>query len=1750
MDVQTKSQTPTIDLLTNVLRGSGQKLVVPSLHSPDATVKLPYVGLGGRFTENYALSLDQMGQRARELNVPPQQCLVRNIALSAMRYASAVTIPPRHPFNRQLSHLHAQIVEISKNAALDKTEKKQGKSKVYKQINTLWEERFSRDNPAFDYKKTLDVADELISRAIDELEAKGQLGLRSKSDTLRLGRDYRKAFEKLVFSSRENPIPNEEIFTKDYMYSDTTQRQFLQHKFSTTDPRTYLMMLLESNLSVFDSAAKAANIDAGEMFKLIDILDDNQKADHLKASVAKKASYDGKKNVRGAFSAYIKDNRDMPEVKSVMVNIHHFQGSKTSIESFYLNPLFEDPTNPDSPNEYVRYLKEGSVPNVLHTEDTRVAFEAREIERKQYLAQVQEEVRIQNEIELAKAKQRYEDAQPVTSAKQLNGTYWDKKGLKDEAAAYLTGMRINKSGEVILPLDDTLTETRDIEQCHGFQKILPKKLTAQDGTTTDKLFDGLGDGMKRKAFFTIGDPAKASLIITNEGIANGLLSYVEMKQRKFDVAVICTLDAGNINHAIRAAIAKYPTTPMINVADNDRFNKHGLERDFPAIEVTDEKGEVVDRLENTGKKIATNFEAAIEFPSTFIDFSNINGLDFTEQQRNFKYSDLDDLNSALVAMLMTSGENRQSATEKARKQSGDYLAQRITEKLQTTLSPNWGVDTQHKYRWIASDVNLGKEAFIDFHDIRDSLVSAYSYFKKMNSKGLDYQTYSQLTRAGRDIQISFTDDKENLLMASKSEAVLNNEEVAPSETPQTDKEEFMVIQSIPEVDMNGFDVPSQIYQRKEDIEEQIYGIQQKIENLAASGSDAAHVRIEKHEATLALLTSELKHLDQQLASQKPEQQILDQATPTQDSDSKLQPEKSASLPDPSEKVTLLRTLSTSVDSLRSGIQSLKSYDVNSLNATAQQTLKELVADLRVGLKIIETGNEGDEQLQERIERFSSNKDIDQNELGELLDESNSILDSVALSASNLPLEELEDRHADLNAYRDFMRNATDSINLQLSSDIDPAATTDVLPETAEPEAPQDAEQPASDPAPEAVAVDAEPEPTPEPVEPEALQDAEQPASDAAPEAVAVNAEPEPTPEPVEPEALQDAEQPASDAAPEAVAVNAEPEPTPEPVEPEALQDAEQPASAPAPEAADAEPEPTPEPVEPEALQDAELPASDPAPEAADAEPEPTPEPVEPEALQDAEQPASDPAPEAADAEAEPTPEPVEPEALQDTEQPASDPAPEAADAEPEPTPEPVEPEALQDAELPASDPAPEAVAADAEPEATPEPVEPEAPQDAEPEAIPEPAEPEALQDAEQPASDPAPEAVAVDAEPEATPEPAEPEALQDAEQPASDPAPEAVAVDAEPEATPEPAEPEALQGAERSESDPARESKATQKRFVVHADWNTGNQITSSFGEFTVTQQASPIHQGQRQYLEKLRETLSGVKVDIQTRRVQVETLKNAAQHLPPKRSPTELDSLLNGRQADIQQAPVASALSQTTAQLKTDQTQNGVTSLRSAGVKSNSTQQDGINVAHPVEPTIQSSPSSEAQDVPLSIPKRVEAITKALEQHFGEGNLHNADYKKWPNKLKEELRSCISQSLDELKIDRITNQSGFVEAVNNVARHMQTPRGAMISAAMGVAHNHFDRDFPQAAIRHYVFESLTYEPMSPLTESTIKYLDGEITPQEFLVVAERELPEEQFNKQYSELRNQVSALPEQPVQTVTAESQQTQHIDQSEPAL
>ncbi|ENI4488077.1 hypothetical protein ABXZ88_003961, partial [Vibrio fluvialis] len=839
--------TPTIDRLTKVLTGKKDERIIASA-THDGSLQLPYIGRVGKYTERYAMTPDALGiERMKALKVVPQVKMVENITRAAMIYAASAAAPLGHAYPEAIRRIYGlRAVESSKYTG-PKADPKD-KADMRNSINALWSNRFDRRIPENNVKQTLELADQLINAALDELEAINGLGGYKKVDALILANQYKAAFCNQIEFDSNNRVPNEQMIVNQFTFNKNLQTAFLIHKYGTADPHLYLRDILTKNVSTFESIAKTANIDTSRMLSMIELTDDNAETQRITSSDLKSAAINAKKSVRGAFNAYIKPDQYTENMPNVLLNFTVFTDGEPIKESFYFTPKTTTNLVGDH-DEWVEFAKYGQIPELISNVNELKETEER---NKRYRLELQEKLKEENAQKLAEAKELYRGSKEITSVAQLEGTYFDQKGISEEAFVFLKDkVRITRNGELIVQLDDTLASGSNIDQARGFQKLLSEKVIIEDDfggqELTNKLFVGLGSGEKKNCFVTLGDPRKASCIGITEGLANGLITIEQLTSRGYNVAIICALDAGNVSHAIRNIITKHPTKPIFNFADNDLFSKDGFERPLDAVKASIIDTRKVVTLENIGLKIATNFKTAIDLPFIHIDFANVQGENFLAQQQKNKLSDIDDLISIYQKKSMENGTSKVEALRLAKAKAGDVVTELFEQAMKTSVTPHWNQDTQHEFRWIPSDRNLNSDTLQNYHDVKSAIHNAENYFDSVTQQSIEYSTYAEVIKHGRKRNFTFSD-------SVVTELAPLPESIEQSRQIDVQPELVQVSEEV---------IPTQIYESIEDLESQIESLERRKDNLENAVSDKAAERYIQLEEQIHKLKSELEILYEQ-----------------------------------------------------------------------------------------------------------------------------------------------------------------------------------------------------------------------------------------------------------------------------------------------------------------------------------------------------------------------------------------------------------------------------------------------------------------------------------------------------------------------------------------------------------------------------------------------------------------------------------------------------------------------------------------------------------------------------------------------------------------------------------------------------------------------------------------------------------------------------------------------------------------------
>ena len=340
---------------------------------------------------------------------------------------------------------------------------------------------------------------------------------------------------------------------------------------------------------------------------------------------------------------------------TITVAVTKHDGSNHYTNSVTLYSHMEDPSNGHSKNELVKYLKGKEEARTYFTPERYSQFIENEKNNEERRAKFAEQVRAENAAKRAEALKTYNTLSPVTSAEQLTPGYFGKKGLADLAVKHIKGLRVSGDGDVWLPLGNVIEQNLSVENIEAFQNLLREKPSWSE---TNKLFEGLGDGYKERCSITLGNPQAASVIGISEGVANGLIQYEMAQKRGIDLAMVCSLDVGNITSSIKKIIEEHPTKPIVNFADNDLFNSD-QEKRLLRHELEAQGKEVTGKTLNIGIDKLSYFSSVTPYV-TYNFSTDIEGANLEGYQQNNKGSDIDDLQWLCISFY--GAENREPQT--------------------------------------------------------------------------------------------------------------------------------------------------------------------------------------------------------------------------------------------------------------------------------------------------------------------------------------------------------------------------------------------------------------------------------------------------------------------------------------------------------------------------------------------------------------------------------------------------------------------------------------------------------------------------------------------------------------------------------------------------------------------------------------------------------------------------------------------------------------------------------------------------------------------------------------------------------------------------------------------------------------------------------------------------------------------------------------------------------------------------------
>ncbi|MGD8116821.1 hypothetical protein, partial [Vibrio sp. TRT 29B02] len=668
-------------------------------------------------------------------NTNPVRIQLQNLVKGAMIYSVFQQLGKDEPL--------AQKLNSSINAFFNgRGQQKRFSSELETEVNEAWRKAIESDEANLITKN----ARLMIDTAIEEMNAGGDLKAAkvSISDAKSAADLFVKSFEVNIMHSANTPLTrNNEISA---MFSNTGEKvqEFINQRFGSTFDQHYLRMLLVDNANALQHLGDKINIDMSVIAADIPFRQENESqspTNSIPSSVYRKARVNNKKGVRGKISAYIKRDESFGEygLSHLIVNVTEHDGAEHVNYNEFLFSHTSNPLDGSSTNELTAYLKtENEVQPYFtperalqHLEEEKLSAERRAA----FEAQVIEE----NAVKRAEAFSVYNTLQDVTNAEQLQDTYFGKANVAELAVKYIHGLKVSPEGNVWLPLANVIENKPVEENIEAFQELLANK---PEWSSTNKLFQGLGDGYKHKCSVTLGDPKTASIIGTSEGVKNGLIQMEMAKQRGIELAIVCALDVGNLTSAVKKIIDEHPTKPIVNFADNDLFNSD-QQRRFLRHELEAQGIEPNGKNTNIGMDKAIEIHQAVNLPYIAYDFeSDVEGMNLLNFQQSQKGSDIDDLLNAVQQELANNGV--EDSQQEAWRRVTDLFENKIESTMKFSVSPHWTKERQKDFGWCPSLENLSEQRLPNYYHMKESIGHAQEVFQK--NYGMKYDVYQSMVQ--------------------------------------------------------------------------------------------------------------------------------------------------------------------------------------------------------------------------------------------------------------------------------------------------------------------------------------------------------------------------------------------------------------------------------------------------------------------------------------------------------------------------------------------------------------------------------------------------------------------------------------------------------------------------------------------------------------------------------------------------------------------------------------------------------------------------------------------------------------------------------------------------------------------------------------------------------------------------------------------------------------------------------------------
>ncbi|USD35474.1 MULTISPECIES: hypothetical protein [Vibrio] len=791
-----------------------------------------------------------------KLSVNPVRAQLQNLSRAAITYSTFQNLGSKHELSQRLN------TSIN-NFFNGKGEHKRFSTALENEVNSVWKVVFQDKDRA---KAITSEAKELLDRAIIEMKADGELeaGNITANKASESASLFLDSFSDNLIHSKNTPLTKANDISELFSNSAERVQEFLSKRFGSSNTNHYLRMLLQEQAGVIQPYCDDINVDLSQLASDIPFREENEPpsdANNIPSARYRKARIDSKKPVRGKVAAYLHRDNEFGQygVYHLTVAVTKHDGSDHYTNSVILYSHMEDPSDGHSKNELVEYLKGKEEARTYFTPERYSQFVENEKANEERRAKFAEQVRAENAEKRAQALETYNTLSPVTSAEQLIPGYFGKKGLAELAVKHIKGLRVSGDGDVWLPLGNVIEQNLSVENIEAFQNLLREKPSWSE---TNKLFEGLGDGYKEKCSVTLGNPQTASVIGISEGVANGLIQYEMAQRRGIDLAMVCSLDVGNITSSIKKIVEEHPTKPIVNFADNDLFNSN-QEKRFLRHELEAQGKEVTGKTLNIGIDKAIEIHQAINLPYVTYNFStDIEGVNLEGYQQNNKGSDIDDLLNGYASHLME--QKIENPKQVAWETLEALVAEKITTTLKHSVSRHWTIENQHKYGWCPSLDNLEQQKLPNYYHMRSPIAAAHEVFQE--KFGLHYEVYQSMVHTDSwsvpgEVQIAEGESQEVKDYSAAIDASMENAEKGlvevnanPIETePMTELDEGIEHLLSPVIEED-----------KLLIEKKIAVVTRKIDNLTKNAEKypAANFeeRLAKNNAELSKLTDERNRL--------------------------------------------------------------------------------------------------------------------------------------------------------------------------------------------------------------------------------------------------------------------------------------------------------------------------------------------------------------------------------------------------------------------------------------------------------------------------------------------------------------------------------------------------------------------------------------------------------------------------------------------------------------------------------------------------------------------------------------------------------------------------------------------------------------------------------------------------------------------------------------------------------------------------